>query len=85
MLVKVNDRQELPYFRQAEVHHFEYIKEYHKYATGGINTSITVSAPYSLLQHLCETNMVYRHLLNEAAEDEDPYRRLALIACHQLT
>ena len=29
--------------------------------------------------------MKYRHLLDEASEDEDPERRLALIACHQLT
>jgi hypothetical protein len=83
--VKVGDRAELPYLRQVELHAFEFIQSYYKYSTGGIKSSITESAPYTILQHLCETNMKYRQLLNEAAESEDPHRRLALIACHQIT
>lgn len=57
----------------------------YKFLTGGKKSSILTSSPYTVIQYFAESNMTYRHLLDEAANEPDSLKRLALIACHQLT
>jgi len=50
--------------------------------TGGKNSSITSAAPYSALQFICETNLIERDLLENAAKEKDSMKRLAMVATH---
>jgi hypothetical protein len=54
----------------------------YKFLTGGKKSSILTSSPYTVIQYFAESNMTYRHLLDEAANEPDSLKRLALIACH---